>query len=121
MMLNQTSAKQVKNVCWKFFDLWSTPEDLIVADLDHVKDVISSLGFKNKRAKALVTMSCDFLLGFRDVMTLYGVGKYASDSYKIFIDGRIDIDVDDKELKKYVSWAKEVQRGRCEQENIEAP
>ena len=38
---------------------------------------------------------------------LPGVGKYAADSWKIFQEGNIDIQVEDKELIKYVEWAQE--------------
>ena len=33
---------------------------------------------------------------------LHGIGKYGSDSYKIFYKNEIPADVQDKELKKYI-------------------
>ncbi len=41
-----------------------------------------------------------------DVESLHGIGKYAADSWKIFVDREIVDDVQDKELVNYVNWAK---------------
>ena len=37
-----------------------------------------------------------------DATMLYGIGKYGSDSYKIFYKSIIPDDVQDKELKRYI-------------------
>jgi hypothetical protein len=42
-----------------------------------------------------------------NVLDLPGVGKYASDSWKIFQEGVYNITVEDKELKKYLQWINE--------------
>jgi len=39
--------------------------------------------------------------GTTDVNLLYGIGKYASDSWFIFQEGKKDVNPDDKELKWY--------------------
>jgi len=38
----------------------------------------------------------------QDATVLHGIGKYGSDSYKIFYKNEIPADVQDKELKRYV-------------------
>ena len=38
----------------------------------------------------------------RDAADLHGIGRYGSDSYKIFYLGETNIEVTDKELKKYL-------------------
>ncbi len=38
----------------------------------------------------------------KEASDLHGIGKYGSDSYKIFYKNIIPSDVQDKELKKYI-------------------
>ena len=48
-------------------------------------------------------MSKDFLTWDGvEASDLHGIGKYGSDSYKIFYRNEIPSDVQDKELKKYI-------------------
>ena len=55
------------------------------------------------RTQRLRRMSKDFLTWDRkDATDLYGIGKYGSDSYRIFYKNEIPDDVQDKELKKYI-------------------
>lgn len=42
------------------------------------------------------------------VEDLYGIGKYAADSYNMFVKGYLVEGVEDKELKNYLVWAKEL-------------
>lgn len=106
-MLNQTSIRQVRPVIWTFFSLWPDPESAAEADPERVAEVIQSLGLQRRRAAAIVRMSREFLdwLPSQDVRELHGVGKYAADSYNMFIRGEVVEDVTDKELRKYVEWA----------------
>jgi methyl-CpG-binding domain protein 4 len=116
MMLNQTTAVQVKQVMPKFFEKY--PSGGCVAPLlNHTEmaDLIRPLGLYNRRAKAIIRMSQDFIRASRDndsanwlaVQEFYGIGKYATDSYRIFVLGECPPEdaVQDKELKKYVRWA----------------
>jgi adenine-specific DNA glycosylase len=105
MMLNQTSYKQVDKVRVQFFEKFPTAGDLIKASAHDIIDVIRPLGFYNRRAKLWKKFSESWILwdGI-DVSSLPGVGKYASDSWKIFQEGMYDVSVEDKELKRYLSW-----------------
>lgn len=106
-MLNKTSAKQVKNILPEFFFRWPEPAIFLIADHDEVKDLIAPLGFKNVRTQRLMSMTRAFLFDdWEDVSELPGVGKYARDSFEMFVVGYIVDDVCDKELKNYVMWAK---------------
>lgn len=42
----------------------------------------------------------------KDAAELYGIGRYGSDSYKIFFKKEYNIRVTDKELKKYLKQKK---------------
>ena len=48
-------------------------------------------------------MSVDFLSwNGKEASDLYGIGKYGSDSYKIFYKNKIPANVQDKELRRYI-------------------
>jgi methyl-CpG-binding domain protein 4 len=55
------------------------------------------------RAKRLRNMSVDFLSwdGI-DATDLYGIGKYGSDSYRLFYKNEIPSNVNDHELNRYI-------------------
>lgn len=107
IMLNQTSITQVRQVIWKFFETYPTPFDLADANHSDVVTIISPLGLQNRRATHLIQMSLAWLDDWKDPLELPGVGKYAKDSWTIFIEGKLlpEDEVDDKELKNFVRWA----------------
>jgi endonuclease III len=108
MMLNQTCYKQVDKVRDEFFKKFPTPEDLLCASDQEIIDIIRPLGFYNRRAKMWKKFSHEWLnWDGSNVESLPGVGKYASDSWKIFQQGIFSITVEDKELKKYLQWINE--------------
>lgn len=108
IMLNLTNYRQVRQVIWTFFDRWPNAESLSRADQNQVADHIRSLGLYNRRAKTLIQMSLGVTQSeswMDDPGSLHGVGKYALDSWKIFILQQPEIDgVTDKELLRYQEW-----------------
>lgn len=109
MMLNQTSYKQVDQVKDQFFERFPGPEDLINASDEEIVSIIRPLGFYNRRARTWKKFSNEWIAGrWKRIDDLPGVGKYASDSWKIFQEHIFDITVEDKELKKYLQWIREV-------------
>ena len=106
IMLNQTSYKQVDKVRDEFFRRWPTPYKAAKAMWHEITKVIRPLGFYNRRTKTIIEFSKQYGSGnWADIGELYGIGKYARDSWMIFQEGKIPNDVTDKQLKKYVSWA----------------
>ena len=66
--------------------------------------MLKPLGMWKVRAKRLRNMSVDFLTwNGKEASDLHGIGKYGSDSYKIFYKNEIPADVQDKELRKYIA------------------
>ena len=107
MMLNQTSYKQVDKVRDIFFDKFPNPQSLLNTNDDEIIKIIRPLGFYNKRCKQWKKFSQEWLNNvWENIEDLYGIGRYADDSWKIFQEGNLNIDVKDKELKKYLKWAK---------------
>ena len=101
--LNQTGRKQVKKVLPEFFNRWPTPESLLRSRIVDIEEVIAPLGMRHIRAKRIYRMSIDFLNWNGDDATeLYGIGKYGSDSYRLFYKKEVPENVGDHELKRYI-------------------
>jgi len=101
--LNQTYRKQVKEVLPKLFKRYPNPVAFIRGRQKTQENMLKPLGMWKVRAKRLRNMSIDFLTwDGKEASDLYGIGKYGSDSYKIFYKNEIPKDVQDKELKKYI-------------------
>ena len=65
--------------------------------------MLRPLGMSKVRTKRLRQMSKDFLTwDGENALDLHGIGKYGSDSYRIFYKNDIPDDVEDKELKRYI-------------------
>ena len=78
-------------------------------DVDDIADMIGPLGLSQRRSKTLVKMSYDYINeDWRsDPAVLYGIGKYASDAYRIFCLGEWkDVQPKDHALNDYHSWLK---------------
>ena len=101
--LNQTYRKQVKQVLPELFKRYPNAVKFIRGRVKTQERILKPLGMWKVRAKRLRRMSVDFLSwDGKEASDLYGIGKYGSDSYKIFYKNEIPKDVQDKELKKYI-------------------
>jgi methyl-CpG-binding domain protein 4 len=109
MCLNLTYRKQVKEILPKLFKRYPTPVAFIRGRQKTQENMLKPLGMWRVRAKRLRNMSIDFLTwDHKEASDLHGIGKYGSDSYKIFYKNEIPEDVADKELKKYIEKLKGV-------------
>ena len=101
--LNQTYRKQVKQVLPKLFKRYPNPKAYLRGRLKTQENMLKPLGMWSVRAKRLRQMSKEYLTwDGEEASDLHGIGKYGSDSYKIFYKNEIPNDVQDKELKKYI-------------------
>ena len=101
--LNQTGRKKVKKVLPKFFEEIPTAIHLLQSDKDTIADMLEGLGMKSVRAHRIWRMSKEYLeWDGEDATKLFGIGKYGSDSYRIFYKDEIPDNIQDKELKRYV-------------------
>jgi len=102
--LNLTNRVQVKAVLPKLFKKYPNPITFIRGHSSTQKKMLKPLGMVNKRLNRLKKMSIDFLTwDYKDANDLHGIGKYGSDSYRIFYKNEIPENVQDKELKKYLN------------------
>lgn len=103
MCLNLTYRKQVKEVLPKLFKRYPNPQSYLRGRLKKQQEMLKPLGMWSVRAKRLRRMSKEFLdWDGNEASDLHGIGKYGSDSYKIFYKNEIPNDVQDKELRKYI-------------------
>ena len=103
MCLNLTYRKQVKKLLPKLFKRYPNASSFIRGRYKTQERMLRPLGMSTVRAKRMRQMSLDFLSWNRkDATDLHGIGKYGSDSYRIFYKNEIPDDVQDKELKKYI-------------------
>ena len=101
--LNLTSRVQVKQVLPDFFEKWPTPGSLLYATRRQIEDVIAPLGMQKVRSERIYRMSEQFKdWDGEDATELYGIGKYGSDSYRLFYKNEIPDNIQDHELKRYV-------------------
>jgi methyl-CpG-binding domain protein 4 len=104
---NLTKRVESEPYMWEFFNLYPTPEKASKANQDELQEMIQPLGLSQRRSKALIRMSNDYLT--KDWRSspevLYGVGKYASDAYKIFCLGDWrNVEPKDHALNDYHGW-----------------
>jgi len=103
IFLNQTGRIQVKRCLPEFLYRWPTPKKYLKSKPEKVIEVIRGLRFYNRRENTIRRMSEDFLTwNGEDANDLYGIGKYGSDSYRIFFQNDIPSDVGDHELRRYL-------------------
>ena len=107
---NLTKRVQAEPYFWKVLKKWPSPADMSQVDLEELKEIIKPLGLSQKRAVALQRMSYEFIHKDwkNDPTKLYGIGKYASDAYRIFVlDEWKDVQPKDGALVNYVNWRRD--------------
>jgi hypothetical protein len=124
-MLNQTSHKQVDQIRHEFFETFPTAESLFLAEDSEISSMIKILGFYNKRAKQWKKFCMQWIEAVKkyesteiplfELEKMFGIGKYALDSWKVFQLYQYDTQVEDHVLNWYVDWARaEMERGKRE-------
>lgn len=108
LMLNCTSRKQVEKIIPEFFQRWSDPSSFLAANVDEVSDLISPLGFRNRRTQRLFEMTKAYVdKSWSHVSELPGIGEYASRMWEIFFENNIGNEPPkDGALVLYWSWRK---------------
>ena len=109
IMLNLTTRKQVDKIRHKLFKKYPTPEDMSVADYEDLSTILMPLGMQHKRAVTLMRFSKEYIDGFVDPINLYGIGKYAKDSWEIFQNNNLNVQPTDKVLNLYLATALEIE------------
>jgi methyl-CpG-binding domain protein 4 len=126
ILLNLTTRAQVDRVREELFERWPYSLALAEAITDDLAEVIRPLGLYRRRAVTLRRFSSDWYESERmpepghvwpsveQVSDMYGIGKYALDSYKIFVLRwpMAPEDVDDRVLKRYLELTQVVKQAK---------
>ena len=107
---NLTKRVQAEPYFWECVSRWPRPADMANANPAEIEEIIQPLGLSRRRSKALVQMSKDYMQkDWRDQPeVLYGIGKYASDAYRIFCKGEWQkVEPRDHALNDYHQWLSE--------------
>jgi methyl-CpG-binding domain protein 4 len=106
-LVNLTTWSQARPVLDELLLTYPTPERLAEARPEDLHGVLRPLGLWRRRAISLVRMAQGWLLGTgprgtMDITRLPGCGKYAADSWAIFVEGRTDVEPTDGKLSWYL-------------------
>nr|XP_040048109.1 methyl-CpG-binding domain protein 4 isoform X2 [Gasterosteus aculeatus aculeatus] len=106
IFLNKTSGKMAIPVLWQFFERYPSAEATRRADWRPLCDLMKPLGLNELRAKTLVRFSDEYVTKpWRRPVELHGIGKYGSDSYRIFcVEEWREVKPEDHMLNKYHAW-----------------
>ena len=109
LLLNQTSRKQVDKIIEEFFERYPDPHAILEAGEDEMIELLRPLGMFNKRVMTLKRFSAGYLHSdWLSASDLYGCGKYANDTWRIFCQGDwYNVDPQDHALNHYHEWLKE--------------
>jgi len=106
VLVNRTKWKQAEPVFEKLRAKYVTSENLAKEKPANLFDVVKILGFGNSRAISLPRMAQDYIridpIYSDEIPRLHGCGKYAADSWAIFVEGRRDVEPTDVELKGWL-------------------
>jgi methyl-CpG-binding domain protein 4 len=106
MLLNCTTRSAMEKVLPRLFSLYPDATSMAHADHGHLSQVISRLGFGNRRASNLIKMSREYLgSNWKHARDLPGIGKYGAAAWEIFVLGVLPEDCpDDHALTRYWKW-----------------
>lgn len=97
-------------VLGRVLDRWPTAMRMAGADERAVAAEVRSLGMQRARAGRLIRMSLGFVNNVHErpgntVADLEGVGRYGSDAWALFVEGRTtDVHPIDRDLRRWLDW-----------------
>lgn len=108
VLVNRTRWAQAKSVHAHLVRRYGSAPKLADADIGYLTNVLLPLGLSTARARSLIDLAKiwrRFGGGWHrrhyraeDILKLPGCGRYAADSWAIFIEGRRDVRPTDKRL-----------------------
>ena len=104
-MLNKTDRRQAIPALEKILTRYPDPDTFMSElDMEEALEWLRPCGLQNRRLMALILLTSDFLEHLY-VGHMRHVGKYATDSYRIFVLGEklLPSQVEDKELKLHLT------------------
>lgn len=107
-LLNRATGTVARRVLPEVLRRWPTARVMATADPEELASVLRPLGLQNRRARLLREMGRQMALGWwEEPEDLPGVGPYGADALAIFVDGRVDLDPEDRVLRAWVQRIRE--------------
>lgn len=117
ILLNKTQGKQVEPVLWNLLKLFPGPDAICEADEQLLESLLRPLGMWRRRTMSLKHLARVWVglekagvktNGFtRVLLSMPGIGQYAYDSWRIFVEGDLSINPADSKLLEYIKWRRE--------------
>lgn len=114
-LVNLTTWRQARPALDWLMANYPTPEALSLARAEDLHEVLQPLGLWRRRAVTLTKLAARWLEvdpTSVKIENLPGCGKYAADSWAIFIEGRTDVDPTDGKLSWYLQQLRKQTDGR---------
>ena len=115
-LVNLTTWEQAKPALSWLRSRYIVPEVLAVAREEDLHEALMPLGLWRRRSRSLIRLANAWLLSppksSNDVLKLPGCGRYAGDSWAIFVEGRHDIQATDGKRLWYLQERQEEQSRR---------
>jgi DNA (cytosine-5)-methyltransferase 1 len=109
-LVNQTTWTAARGVHATLTDRYPTPTALAASHKCDVESVIEHLGLSKQRSEQLVDLARSWVARpprcRGDVLALPGCGRYAADSWSIFVDNDLDVVPTDRKLLGYLARAR---------------
>jgi methyl-CpG-binding domain protein 4 len=107
MLLNQTSHVQARSILDSLLFEWPNASAMASAPPEEVTEMVAPIGLK-KRGSYAVEMSSVYLkkrpVSYADVADLPGCGRYASEAWRMLIDGDRAFMPADMRLRRRMIW-----------------
>jgi methyl-CpG-binding domain protein 4 len=106
ILLNVSSGARSRPIIEKFFEKYPTPRSVSESPESELEALFSSTGLGKKKTERVLIFSRRVMHPWDTVEDLPYLGPYGRDNFSIFVDGVLVDEPSDKELKKFVEWAK---------------
>lgn len=107
VLVNVTTWRVARHAHETMRSRWPTPEDLALAPTSELEDLLRPLGLFRRRSATLRALASAWVASppgsRRDVERLPGCGRYAADSWSVFVERDHDVEVSDKKLLAYLA------------------
>lgn len=110
MMLNRAKGNSVKKVMREFFSKFPTLQDVAIGDIETMTTLLKPLGLQSRRAQNIQSFAGEMLMasdGYgiepTEVAEFHGIGEYALESQRVFLDREFDASVNDDRIREYLA------------------